>query len=382
VSKEELDEIRFSGIGEMFNLANRIGGDLIRFETGDVDFATPAHIVESATEQLHNGLTHYAPYKGYDTLRQAIVNKLALKNRITKSLEDILVTSGGSGALYLAFQALLSEGDEVIISNPSWPHFAEMIRLAGGVPVEAPFISRDGREFDSAILENAITSKTRIILVNSPHNPSGAVLNKKDLREIAAIAEKCGATVLSDEVYESFVFDSNEHESIATISDNVVSVYSFSKTYAMCGWRLGYISANPILVERMTKLNLYSVTCIPPFIQLAGLAALEGDQTCVYEMVHAYQKRRDQLVTGLNAIPGVKCPSPRGSVYVWPDISYYGDSRNVAKQLVEKAKCVTVPGCVFGSNGEGRLRLSLSLDEAKIAKGIARLGEGLQSIAV
>jgi aspartate/methionine/tyrosine aminotransferase len=296
-------------------------------------------------------------------------------NGIRKSKEDILVTAGASGALFLVFQALLNRGDEVLLADPSWPHFAEMIKLSGGTTTGVPFISKDGKEFDAAALENSITGKTKVLLINSPHNPTGAVLSRKNLEEIAKIAEKRKLKVISDEVYEDFVYDLNKHDSIGSFYDNSISVYSFSKTYAMCGWRLGYVGADAHTVELMTKLNLYSITCIPPFIQMAGIAALEGDQSSVQEMVRRYRNRRDILVKGLNEINGIKCPSPNGSIYVWPDVSGLGESRSIAESLVKKSKCVTVPGEVFGANGNGRLRLSLSIDESRINEGLKRIKE-------
>jgi aspartate/methionine/tyrosine aminotransferase len=356
----------------MYNLANSMGGDLVRFETGGVDFPTPDHIVKSANAAMLEGKT---PYKGNDGLRSAIAAKLERKNGIHKSTEEIMVTTGGSEALFLVFQAMINKGDEVIVANPSWPHFAEMIKLSGGLPVEVPFISKDGQKFDAAPLERAITSRTRAILINSPHNPTGNVLSEDELKQIADLAGQKGIPVISDEVYEDLVYDSNRHVSIGSLYDNVISLYSFSKTYAMCGWRLGYLAADVKLIDTMTKLHIYSVTCVPSFIQMAGQTALEGDQSGVSDMVKAYKQRRNCLINGFNSIPNIKCPIPKGALYAWPDVSYYGKSNDIAKRLVEKARCVTVPGSAFGSSGEGRLRLSLSLSEDRINEGIRRMKE-------
>lgn len=376
--KNLIETSKLSGISEMFNLANEINGDLIRFETGGVDFDTPKHIINSANQAMLDGKTNYSPYKGTDDLRNAIISKLERKNGIIKKLDDIIVTNGASQALFLTFQALLNKGDEVVLADPSWPHFSEMIKLSEGVPVEVPFLSKDGQGFDATSLENSITSKTRIILINSPHNPTGAVLSKKDLEEVAEIAADKRLTVISDEVYEDFVYDSNKHVSIGSMHENTISIYSFSKTYAMCGWRLGYIAADPKLVNAMVKLHVYSVTCIPPFVQIAGQTALDGDQSSVSKMAKTYEKRRDRMVNGLNSISGIKCPKPKGSLYVWPDTSKYGKSKDVAIRLLKKGKCVTVHGSAFGSEGEGRLRLSLSLDEKQINEGIKRIGNVLE----
>lgn len=373
MSKGLVEASNLSGISEMFNLANGIKGDLVRFETGGVDLPTPSHIIKSANAAMLDGKTNYAPYNGTDGFRNAIVNKLELKNKIHKKMEDILVTAGASEALFLAFQAMLEKGDEVVLANPSWPHFAEMIKLAEGVPVDVPFLSGDGQRFDASVLENSITSKTRIILINSPHNPTGAILSKKELEQVAEIAMDKRLPVISDEVYEDLVFDSNKHTSIGSMYDEVISVYSLSKTYAMCGWRVGYIAANPKLVEAMVKLHVYSVTCIPSFIQIAGQTALEGDQSSVSEIVKIYEGRRNRLVNGLNSIPGIKCPVPKGALYTWPDISQYGSSEDVARRLLDHGHCVTVHGSAFGSKGDGKLRLSLSLDEDRIKEGIKRI---------
>ncbi len=377
MARELIEASRLSGINEMYNLANRMGGDLVRFETGGVDFPTPSHIVKSASDAMSEGKTNYSPYKGHDGLRSAISAKLERKNGIRRGIEEIMVTTGGSEALYLVFQAILGSGDEVIISNPSWPHFAEMIKLSGGVPAGVPFISKDGQRFDAAALENGITPRTRAILINSPHNPTGNVLSKDELEQVAEIAGRKGIPVVSDEVYEDLVYDSNKHVSIGSMYSNVISLYSFSKTYAMCGWRLGYIAADAKLIDAMTKLHIYSVTCVPSFIQMAGQTALEGDQSGVKEMVKAYERRRNRLVKGLNSIPNVRCPLPKGALYAWPDISHYGSSKDVARRLVEQGRCVTVHGSAFGSEGEGRLRLSLSLSEERIDEGVKRVKEEL-----
>jgi aminotransferase len=371
----ELEKSRFSGIGKMFNLANSMGGDLVRFETGDIDFPTPKHIVDFAHDELKQGFTHYAPYQGYERLREAIVNKLRKFNNIEKKQEDLLITSGASGALFLAFQALLKRNDEVILADPSWPHFDEMIKFANGVARPTPFLSADGQRFLPEVLEDAITKRTKVILLNSPHNPTGFVFTKKDLQKIADIAEKSNITVISDEVYESFTYGLNTHYSIGAVYDKVVSVYSFSKTYAMCGWRLGYVASNRILSELMTKLSLYSVTCIPPFIQMAGLAALEGNQKSVKNMVKTYANRCYTLANNLNSIDGMSCKMPKGSIYVWPDVSKIGNSFQVAEELVRKSKCVTVPGEVFGRGGKGRLRLAVSLSSMQIREGLKRIRE-------
>jgi aspartate/methionine/tyrosine aminotransferase len=379
MTKELVEGAKLSGISEMYDLANRMGTDLIRFETGGVDFPTPGHIIRSANAAMLEGKTNYAPYKGHDNLRSAIAGKLERKNGIHKGIEEILVTTGGSEALFLLFQTMLGKGDEVILANPSWPHFAEMIRLSDGLPVEVPFLSEDGQRFDGALLEQAITSRTAAILINSPHNPTGNVLSKSNLEQIAEIAGPKNIPVISDEVYEDLVYDSNKHVSMGSVYDNVISLYSFSKTYAMCGWRMGYIAANAKLVDAMTKLHIYSVTCVPSFIQMAGQTALEGDQSEVSKMVKAYEQRRNCMVNGLNSIPNIKCPVPKGALYAWPDISHYGSSKDVAKRLLEKSRCVTVPGSAFGSMGEGRLRLSLSLSEDRINEGIKRIKEELSS---
>jgi aspartate/methionine/tyrosine aminotransferase len=382
MSKYLLDTVKLSGISEMYDLANKMGGDLVRFETGGVDFPTPEHIIKSANASMLEGGTNYAPYKGHDSLRSAISIKLARKNNIHKRLDDIMVTMGASEALFLVFQAILQNGDEVILADPSWPHFSEMIKLARGVPVGVPFISADGQEFDASLLEDRITPQTRAILINSPHNPTGNVLSDNDIRQVSEIARRKGMLVISDEVYEDLVYDTNKHLSIGATYENVISLFSFSKTYAMCGWRLGYIAADSKLIDAMTKLHIYSVTCLPSFIQMAGQTALEGDQSGVSKMAKQYEQRRDCLVAGLNSIPHIKCPVPKGALYAWPDISHYGKSKDVAKMLVEKSRCVTVPGSAFGSKGEGKLRLSLSLSTDRINEGTTRIKEALCKLDV
>lgn len=380
VSKK-IRNTKFSGIGEMINLANKTGGDIIRLETGDIDFSPPKSIAEGIEEAFKEGFTHYTPFKGYIDLREAIVQKLKMENGIETDPENILVTSGGSMGLFIALFSMLNPGDEIIITDPSWCHFEETIKLSGARIKTIPLTEENKFKIDINTLDNSISRKTKMLLINSPHNPTGSVLDRKLIEDIAEIAEKHKIIILADEEYEKFVYDNREHYSIGSVYENTITVQSFSKTYAICGLRLGYLVAKKEFIDEMTKLNLYTIICAPSICQRAVLGAMKKEKTFTKDVVSEFEKRRNILADGLNKIDGIKCARPEGGTYVWPNISQLRKSSyEVAKYFVEKARVVTVAGSVFGKNGEGYLRLSLGAPTEKIIEAVDRIKEAVMDM--
>jgi len=374
IVSDKMKNIKFSGIGEMVNLANKIGGDIIRLETGDIDFSPPRSILNGIVEAFERGFTHYAPFKGYDDLREAIAQKLKVENRIDADPENILITGGGSMGLFIALYSMLNPEDEIIITDPAWCHFEEIIKLCGARITTIPLIEENKFKINISALDNSISKKTKMLLINSPHNPTGSILDKKLIEGIAKIAEKNSIIILADEEYEKFVYDNRKHYSIGSIYENTITVQSFSKTYAICGLRIGYIVAKKEFIDEMTKLNLYTIICAPSICQRAVLKALKGEKTFTQEMVSEFEKRRNVLADGLNKIDGIKCIRPEGSPYVWANISgLEKNSYEIAKYFAEKAKVATVAGSVFGNNGAGYLRFSLAAPIEKIIEAVNRI---------
>lgn len=376
----KLNKIKFSGIGEMVKLANKIGGDMVRMEIGDVDYSPPVCIKDALLKAVNEGYTHYPTFQGYDDLIESIIKKLEKENNLSESPDNILVTSGGSMALFIVLSTLINPGDEIIIPDPVWCHFPPMIELAGGIPQSVSLDSNNNLRLNIDELKSKITSKTKGILLNTPNNPTGAVMSRESCEEVSEIAKEHNLFIIADEEYEKFVYGNNKHTSIASMHDNTVTVQSFSKTYAMSGFRLGYIAANSELIKELGKMNLYSAMYASSISQRAALAAMSNGQDFVKSMVKEFENRMNVLVDGLNSIDGIECAKSQGSVYVWPNISKLGmSSIETAKFLIEKAKVVTVAGSEFGKNGEGYLRLSLGAPMSRIKEGIKRIKEAVEN---
>jgi aspartate/methionine/tyrosine aminotransferase len=351
--------------------------DIIGLHVGEPDFDTPKHIVEAGCRALQEAYTHYTHGAGLLQLREAIARKLLEENGIEADPKtEVTVTAGGYAAIFAAIQATIDPGDEVMILDPSWPSYAGFVRLADGVPVS---VALRGPDFEPsrADIEKHITDKTRMIVVNSPNNPTGSVYSSSSLLEIARLAKEHDLLVLADEVYEKIVFDNNKHFSIASRSefkDTTIIVNSFSKTYAMTGWRLGYAVADEAITTDIRKIHGYMVSCAPASAQKAGLEALSGPQDCVSEMVEEYRRRRDQIVAGLNDIDGVQCALPKGTFYAFPNVSKLGmASAKIAEELLEQAKIACIPGSALGEAGEGYLRLSFASSQGDIHEALTRI---------
>lgn len=373
---ERVRSIKPSPIRKAIDLAES-RPEVVGLHSGEPDFVTPKHIVDAGKRALENGYTHYTHGAGILDLRRAISRKLLEDNGIEADPEkEITVTVGGYAAIFAIIQATIDPGDEVVILQPSWPGYLGFIKLAGGIPVPVP---TQGPEFEPsrADVEPVLTGKTRMMILNSPNNPTGSVYSCSSLLDLAKMAKEHSMYVVSDEVYEKILFDGNEHFSIASRSefkDSMITVNSFSKTYAMTGWRIGYFVANQTTTAEIRKIHDFMVSCAPANAQKAALEALSGPQECVSEMVEEYARRREQIVTGLNEIEGFHCTPPKGTFYAFPNVSKLGiPSTKVAEELLDKAAVASIPGDGFGKAGEGYLRFSFASSRENIQEALTRI---------
>jgi len=381
---ERVRLIRPSGIRRLFDLAQRTPG-VISLGIGEPDFDTPSHVKEAAKKALDEGYTHYTPNAGFPDLREAIAEKLRSENRIEASPDEVIVTGGGgTGALMLASMCLINPGDEVLIPDPGFVVYEPMVLMAGGRPVYVPLREEEGFKMKAEEVERLITPRTRVLVVNTPSNPTGGVMEREDLEPIAELAVKHDLYVISDEVYEKFVYDGHRHVSLASLPgmwERTVTVNSFSKTYAMTGWRIGYAAAPKPLVDEMVKLQQFSMVHAPAVSQRAALAALKGPQDFVDLMVGEFDKRRRLLVERLNSIEGLSCLKPKGAFYVFLNIKGLGlSSEEAAEWLLKQAGVVTVPGVAFGPSGEGYLRLSYARPIEQLEAACERLEEAVRKL--
>lgn len=310
-------------------------------------------------------------------LREAISRKLRSENGIEADPRtEITVTAGGYGAIFAITQSMLDPGDEVIIPEPSWPSYSGFVKLAGGTPISIP-LAAPTFEPNVTDLRRGVSEKTKMIIVNSPNNPTGAVYSRNCLLDIAKFARENKLMVLSDEVYSKIVFDGNEHFSMASrpeFRESVITVDSFSKSYAMTGWRIGYVAANETISQQIRKVHGYMVSCAPSLAQKAAIEALNGPQECVTEMIEEYHRRRDQIVAGLNEIDGFQCIAPRGTFYAFADISRVGmRSIEFAGKLLDNVGIACIPGSAFGETGEGYLRISFAASSRSIQQALRKI---------
>lgn len=360
-------------------LMDRVGSmsEVLGLHVGEPDFDTPEVVREAAKKALDEGATHYTFAAGIPELRKAIAEKLLRENSVKADPEyEITVTVGGYGAIFSAIQALVNVGDEVLIPEPAWPAYRGFVKLAGGIPVSIPLKPPDYIP-DIGVIEDRITEKTKLIIINTPNNPTGAVYPRYILTDIARLVAEKQIYLLSDEVYERIVFDDAVHFSPASITDArefIVSVYSFSKTYAMTGWRIGYVVASKDVTRAIRVVHSYMASCVSPAIQIAALTALREAEDYVRFMVSKYKERRDLAYDLLLEIPGVDCVKPKGTFYLFPDFSRIeASSMKLSEKLLEKAKVATVPGIAFGEAGEGHLRISTATSSEIIREAINRI---------
>jgi aspartate aminotransferase len=339
------------------------GKHIVHLEIGEPDFATPENITEAAIDALHQGWTHYGPPAGLPAFRQAIAQEVSRSRGVEVHEDGVVVTPGGKPVLFFTVMALAEAGDEVIYPNPGFPIYESAIRYVGARPV--PIRLREEKDFSLDVdeLASLINDRTRLIILNSPQNPTGGVLSRDDIHHIAQAVGDRNIMVLSDEIYSRLVFE-GEHYSILSepgFQDRTILLDGFSKTYAMTGWRLGYGVMRPDLAVHIARLMTNVNSCTASFTQMAGIAALQGDQSSVERMCAEFQRRRDAFIAGLNRIPGFSCRMPKGAFYAFPNITGTGrSSKNVADALLQEAGVACLSGASFGEFGEGYLRLSIA----------------------
>src|SRR3990167_9058417 len=328
----------------------RAGRQIIHFEIGEPDFDTPAHIKEAAKQALDAGATHYGPSAGLPELREAIATHVGETRGVPVAPEEVVVTPGAKPIMFFTILALVDRGDEVIYPNPGFPIYESVINFVGGVPVPIPLREESGFGFDLSVFEQKVSRRTRLIIINSPQNPTGGVLELEQLGRIAEIAARYRIPVLADEIYKSFLYE-GEFASITRfpgMKDLTIILDGFSKAYAMTGWRLGYGVMPRDLAEHVARLMVNSNSCTASFTQWAGIAALQGDQQPVARMVAEFKRRRDVILEGLNRLPGVSCRSPRGAFYVFPNIkALKRPSSEVAEAILQEAGVAVLGGTPF-----------------------------------
>jgi aspartate aminotransferase len=355
----------------------RQGRNIIHLEIGEPDFDTPASVVEAAVDALHNGWTHYGPSAGLPDLRQALAEYVGRTRGVKVTSDEVVVVPGGKPIIFFTILSLIDEGDEVIYPNPGFPIYESMINYVGGRAV--PIALREERDFslDVKELESLISERTKLIIINSPQNPTGGVLERRDIEHIASVIGDRNIMVLSDEIYSRLLFDGGQHFSIMSVpgmQERTILLDGFSKTYAMTGWRMGYGVMRPDLAAHMTRLMTNSNSCTASFTQVAGIEAIRGDQSSVDRMRDEFQRRRDVFVAGLNNIKGFSCRMPKGAFYVFPNTKGTGwKSKPLADALLEQAGVAALSGTAFGAFGEGYLRFSVANSLENLNEALARL---------
>lgn len=365
-----------SGIRRMFDKA-ALYDDAINMSIGEPGFITPEHIIKECADSLYRGETKYAPNAGIPALREAIAEKLRAFNHIGCESRNIIVTFGAAEALMLAMIALVNPGDEVIIPDPAWPDYLGQVRMVNAVPVGAKVGEDNGFKMTADVIEPLITDRTKLVIINSPNNPTGAVLNGEDLKKIAELVKRHKVYVISDEPYERLIYDGEKHISLGSfggLDDYIITVNTFSKTYAMAGFRLGYACANEEIVTQMIKLHENNGSCVSAAFQYAGIRALKHAEADVETMRQFYDKNRRRVVEGLNRLKGFSCALPKGAFYAFANIRGLGMSSCEAADLIlEKTHVVTAPGNAFGEAGEGYIRICFANDYRSVEATLERL---------
>jgi aspartate/methionine/tyrosine aminotransferase len=361
------------------------GREVVHLEIGEPDFNTPQYIVEAAIEALRDGAHHYGPSSGLPVLREAIAQDCFQRRGLKVEPEQVVVTPGAKPIMFFVILALVDPGDEVIYPNPGFPIYESMIKYSGGVPIPIPLLEEKDFELDVDHLLSNINDRTKLIILNSPQNPTGGIISREALADIGSVAAERAIPVLSDEIYSRILYD-GQHYSIAQMPgmlEHTIILDGFSKTYAMTGWRMGYGIMNGDLAQQVARLQTNSNSCTATFTQLAGVAALKKEQTEVQEMVAQFKQRRDFIVNGLNQIEGFTCALPNGAFYVFPNIAGTGwKSKPLADYLLEEAGVACLSGTAFGDFGEGYLRFSYANSIENIGKALERISEAVGKAAV
>ncbi|MEM4728435.1 MAG: pyridoxal phosphate-dependent aminotransferase [Thermoplasmata archaeon] len=373
-----------SGTVRMANMERELkarGIKTISFALGEPDFPTPAHIVEAAAEAMRAGFTHYTASKGIPELREAIAEKSRVENGIPCSPDDVLVTPTKLG-IYLAMMAFVDRDDEVVVPDPGWVSYVPMVRLAGGRPVPLRLRAEDDFRMTPERLAEVLTPGTRAVVLNSPSNPTGSVATEADMKGIAELARDHDLLVLTDEIYEKLIYE-GRHVSIASLDgmfERTVTFNGLSKSYAMTGWRLGWVVAPRELMKQLDRLQQHTLTCAPSFAQKGAVAALRGPQDCVDRMREEFRRRRDFLLRRLNSSGLFECRRPSGAFYLFPRYNLKIPSLELAERLLEKAHVALTPGSAFGPGGEGHIRISYATSMENLEEGMGRIEGALQAL--
>lgn len=362
----------------------RAGRSILHFELGEPDFDTPKNIVDVACHSLLTGDTHYTSSMGLYDFRKAVQDTTLKSRGFKPSIDQVLITPGANSIIYFTIKCVVNPGDEVIVPDPGFPSYYSAIKACGAVPVTVQLKEENEFRLNPDDLKEKITKKTRLIIINSPSNPTGAVMTKVEIKAIAEIAEENDLYVLSDEIYGRLIFDNNSNflspSYIDKCKERTIIINGFSKAFAMTGWRLGVAIGPEKLIEKMGLLVSTIISCVPPFIQRAGIEAITGDQTAVAVMKDEYDKRRKLLVNGLNSLPGVSCVMPKGAIYAFPNISKTGmTSDEFADFSLDKAGIALLPGNNFGDSGNGFVRMCYVNSQENINKAIMLLGSALRN---
>src|SRR3954467_11584455 len=353
------------------------GRDIIHLQIGEPDFDTPANARAAAKAALDEGATHYAPYPGIPALREAIAEDAAARKGFPVTPDRVFVTVGGKGVMLYAILGLVDPGDEVLVPDPGYPIYESLTRFVGGTPVPVPIRMEHDFRIDLDELASLVTPRTRLLVINSPANPTGGVLTRADLEAIAELAQRHDLWVLADEIYGRILYDGEEHVSIASLpglADRTIVLDGFSKTFAMTGWRMGYAIVPPWLAPAYATLVINTISGVTAFAQAGALEALTGPQAAVEDMVREFRVRRDLVVEGLNAIDGVRCLKPHGAFYVFPEISATGlEGAALADRLLNQAGVCVLAGTAFGGIGRNHIRISYANSRENLEEGLRRI---------
>src|SRR5215212_2492868 len=353
------------------------GKSIVYLQIGEPDFDTPANVREAAKKALDNGETHYPPYAGLPDLRAAIADDTSARRGFHAKPENVFVTVGGKGVMVYAIMALVDPGDEVIVPDPGYPIYESITRFVGGTAVPIPIRQSNDFRLDVDELASLITPRTKLLVINSPANPTGGVLTPNDIERIAELARRHDLVVLSDEIYARILYDGAEHLSIASLDgmhDRTILLDGFSKTYAMTGWRLGYAVVPDWLVKPYSQLIINTISGVTAFAQAGAIEALRGRQDEVDAMVREFHARRDLIVDGLNEIPGFDCLRPQGAFYVFPDISETGmNGADLADRLLYEAGVCVLAGTAFGGVGQDHIRISYANSRENLTEALHRI---------
>ena len=374
-----VDALQLEGAFSVLQKARALeaqGKHIIHLEIGEPDFDTPKHVVEAGKAALDAGWTHYGPTLGYEDFRQAIASHISETRGVPVSSAEVCVVPGGKPMIFFPILALVEPGDEVILPNPSFPTYASAVRFAGATPVSIPLVEPHDFSFDMQRLKDSITPRTKLLILNSPANPTGGVIPPEGIAEIARLAIEHDFYVFSDEIYSRMYFDAPPRSILSEpgMKERTILLDGFSKTYAMTGWRLGYGVMPTWMIDAMQKLLVNGISCTASMVQRAGLAALTGDQSDVDKMMVEFRERRQLFIGMLNEIPGVKCRMPNGAFYAFPNISGTGyKSEDLATRLLNEAGVAALAGTAFGDYGEGYLRFSYANSRENLAEAARRM---------